>query len=328
MGKQNEHPDERNDSLRYLNTMENIIETVNLGKQFGTFSAVRNVSLSVQKGEIYGFLGLNGAGKTTTIRMLLGLIRPSNGYARICGERIRKGGTGPWDRVGSLVEVPYSYPELTVRENLEVIRRMRGISDGKAVNHIAEKLKLTRYMEKRAGHLSLGNAQRLGLAKALIHTPEVLILDEPSNGLDPAGIVEVRELFKQLAEDEAVTIFVSSHMLDEVARLATRIGIIHEGKLLREMDKSQIHALRRRRFVVGTRDNKRAHQLLAQHGFAVTENKNGFMELDDEEAIFQPEKIATLLVNGGIPPTTLWETEDDLESLFMNIIKQGANANE
>lgn len=308
--------------------MEKVIETVNLGKQFGTFNAVDNVSLSVQKGEIYGFLGLNGAGKTTTIRMLLGLIRPSNGYARICGERIRTGGTGPWDRVGSLVEVPYSYPELTVRENLEVVRRMRGISDGKAVNHIAEKLKLTRYMEKRAGHLSLGNAQRLGLAKALIHTPEVLILDEPSNGLDPAGIVEVRELFKQLAEDEAVTIFVSSHMLDEVARLATRIGIIHDGRLLREMDKPQIHALRGRRLLVGTRDNKRACRFLAQHGFNVAENKNGFMELNDEQAIFQTEKIATLLVNGGIPPTTLWETEDDLESLFMNIIKQGANANE
>jgi ABC-2 type transport system ATP-binding protein len=302
------------------NAMEKVIETINLTKRFGSFCAVNDVSLSVNKGEIYGFLGLNGAGKTTTIRMLLGLIRPTAGYARVCGKQIRHGGKGPWDRVGSLVEVPYSYPELTVGENLEVVRRMRGITDKSAADSITDKLKLTRYIGKKAGELSLGNSQRLGLAKALLHRPEVLILDEPSNGLDPAGIVEVRHLLIDLAKNHSVTVFVSSHILDEISRLATRIGIIHEGKLLREMDSGEIHSLRRRRLIVGSRDTQQARKILEKEGFAVVEDDGRLMELSDARAIDHPDRIASLLVNSGNPPTALWVREDDLESLFMRMI--------
>jgi ABC-2 type transport system ATP-binding protein len=301
--------------------MEKIIETANLTKRFGNFSAVSDVSLSVNKGEIYGFLGLNGAGKTTTIRMLLGLIRPTGGRARICGEQIRLGGKGPWDRVGSLVEVPYSYPELTVRENLEVVRRVRGIAGRNAIDGIADKLKLTRYLAKKAGQLSLGNSQRLGLAKALLHDPDVLILDEPSNGLDPAGIVEIRQLLTDLAKNHSVTVFVSSHILDEISRLATRIGIIHEGKLLREMDSGEIHSLRRRRLIVGTRDGRRAREVLEREGFAIGKDDGKLMELSDARAIDYPDRIASLLVNSDNPPTALWVKEDDLESLFMRMIE-------
>jgi len=305
-----------------MDTTNNVIKTENLTKQFGKFCAVKNVSLSVNKGEIYGFLGLNGAGKTTTIRMLLGLIRPTDGTVRVCGEQIRAGGKGPWDRVGSLVEIPHSYPELTVRDNLEIVRRIRDIRDKRVIDDIVDKLKLDRYITKKAGQLSLGNSQRLGLAKALLHNPKVVILDEPANGLDPAGIVEVRHLLIDLSQNHGVTIFVSSHILDEVARLATRIGIIHDGELLKEMDTAEIRSLRRRRLVVETRDNKRAQEILASAGFPTSNVDGKLLELTAEQALEQPEKIATLLVNSGNPPTALWEQEDNFEELFMRIIEK------
>src|SRR5262249_23165165 len=178
-------------------------------------------------GEIYAFLGLNGAGKTTTIRMLLGMVRPSAGTAYLLGEPVHADARGPWAQLGYLVESPHAYPELSVRENLEVFRRLRGLRDPKAVERTIERLALTPYAERRAGTLSLGNAQRLGLAKALLHDPAILLLDEPANGLDPAGVVEIRELLRELAHDRGVTIFLSSHLLSELARIATRLGLIH-----------------------------------------------------------------------------------------------------
>jgi ABC-2 type transport system ATP-binding protein len=310
------------------NAMEKVIETVSLTKQFGKFIAVSDVSLSVNRGEIYGFLGLNGAGKTTTIRMLMGLIGSTKGHVRVCGEQIRPGGKGPWERVGSLVEVPYSYPELTVRDNLEIVRRMRRITDKYAVDSIAEKLKLAKYMERKAGQLSLGNSQRLGLAKALIHKPEVLILDEPSNGLDPAGIVEVRKLLISLSRNHSVTVFVSSHILDEVAKLATRIGIIHEGNLLREMDSDEIRSMHRKRLVVVTRNNQKAYDILQTEGYSVTKPNDMFFELTDERALERPDEISSLLVNNACPPTALWEKEDSLEDIFLRIIENKGNSNE
>ncbi|HLK96210.1 MAG TPA: ABC transporter ATP-binding protein, partial [Hymenobacter sp.] len=176
-----------------------MIETYGMSKRYGNFLAVNEVSIRVRAGEIYGFLGLNGAGKTTTIRMLLGMIRPTAGEIRLVGQTLRPGQQGPWDKVGYLVEVPSAYPELTVGENIEITRRLRGLHDKKATNQILERLQLGAYQDVRAENLSLGNAQRLGLAKALIHQPDVLILDEPTNGLDPAGILEVRELLQELA---------------------------------------------------------------------------------------------------------------------------------
>ncbi|MFD1903314.1 ABC transporter ATP-binding protein [Paenibacillus rhizoplanae] len=153
--------------------------------------------------------GLNGAGKTTTIRMLLGMIRPDSGSAYLFGRRVDAGSHKLWAEVGYMVETPYSYPELTVRENLEIIRRLRSFPDRSAIDSIIDRLQLTAYRDRKAGTLSLGNGQRLGLAKAMLHHPQVLILDEPTNGLDPAGIVEVRELLRELAADQGVTIFLS-----------------------------------------------------------------------------------------------------------------------
>src|SRR6266508_4140072 len=207
------------------------IETDQLTKRFGDVLAVDSVNLRVKRGEIYGFLGLNGASKTTTIRALLGMIRPSEGNVKVLDEAVGPNGRGPWAQVGHLVESPSAYPELSVRENLDVASRLQGISHSDATSRVIEQLALASYADRRAGTLSMGNLQRLGLARALLHEPELLILDEPANGLDPAGVVEIRELLASLAHKNGVTVFMSSHILTEVDRLATRIGIIHKGCL-------------------------------------------------------------------------------------------------
>jgi len=297
-----------------------IIRTENLSKHYGDVRAVSEISLNVRKGEIYGFLGLNGAGKTTTIRMLLGMIRPTSGYAYINGDRVFADNTELWKNIGSLVEIPYSYPNLTVRENLEIIRRLRFISDKTATAKVIDKLQLGSYANRKAKNLSLGNAQRLGLAKALIHDPEILILDEPTNGLDPAGIHEIREMLSDLASNQGVTIFISSHILGEISRFATRIGIIHEGKLLQEIDAGQLDKLCRKRLLINANDTKAALELLVKSGYTVGETKNGDLEIIDEEAIKKPDAIATLMVNRGCPPTLLQVEEEDMESYFLRTI--------
>src|SRR5689334_6228410 len=174
------------------------IETVDLGKRYGKVIAVKQLSLRVGEGEIYAFLGLNGAGKTTTIRMLLGMIRPTSGAATVLGTRVRLGAREPWAQVGYQLEAPHGYPELTVRENLEAARRLHPGTPASAVSAMIERLGLAAYADRRAGALSQGNGQRMGLAQALLHRPRLLLLDEPANGLDPAGIVEIRALLREL----------------------------------------------------------------------------------------------------------------------------------
>jgi len=310
--------------LKGENNMGNVIETRNLTKVFGKLTAVNNVSLSVEQGEIFGFLGLNGAGKTTTIRMLLGMIRPTAGSAFLFGEKVSAGSCSLWERVGYLVETPSSYPELTVWGNLEIIRRLRQMPDKKAVEAVIDKLRLTSYRDIKAKNLSLGNAQRLGLAKALLHHPDILILDEPANGLDPAGIVEMRELFRDLVSNHGVTIFISSHILGEISKFATRIGIIHEGRLIQELNADELGRLLDKRLIVNACDKEAVRLKLINHGYSVNLTKDGNLEVTDERAINHPEKIASILVQAELPPTLLKVEEEDLESYFLRMI--GVNA--
>lgn len=297
-----------------------IIRTESISKQYEDVRAVSDMSLSVRKGEIYGFLGLNGAGKTTTIRMLLGMIRPTSGAAFINGIKISGENTELWKHVGSLVELPYSYPELTVRENLEIFRRLRFLPDKKAVDRIIDKLKLGTYADRKSKNLSLGNNQRLGLAKALIHNPEILILDEPANGLDPAGIYEIREMLHDLALNKGVTVFISSHILGEISRFATRIGIIHEGILLQELDSVKLEALCKKRLIVNANDLNLAQTILIRMGYSAERNDDKQLEIKNEDAIEKPDTIATIMVNGGCPPTLLKVEEEDLETYFLRTI--------
>ncbi len=301
--------------------MNTVIRTEKLTKKFKDVLAVSEMSLNVNKGEIYGFLGLNGAGKTTTIRMLLGMISPDKGEAFINGEKVHAGNTKLWKETGYLVEIPYSYPNLTVKENLEIIKRLRFIDDRTAVDSIMHQLKLTEYANRKVKNLSLGNAQRLGIAKALIHHPGILILDEPANGLDPAGIYEIRELLIDLAKNQGVTIFISSHILDEISRFATRIGIIHNGALIQELDTRQLENLCQKRLRVNTKNNRLAMSVLQQNSIAFENTADKMIEIKNENIIKHPESIATLLVNNQVPPCLLNVVEEDLETYFLRTIK-------
>jgi ABC-2 type transport system ATP-binding protein len=296
------------------------IETESLGKLYGDIQAVENLSLRVAEGELYAFLGLNGAGKTTTIRMLLGMIRPTHGTAKVLQTPVKLGSQKPWESVGYLVEIPHAYPELTTFENLEVARRLHPGTSPKAVDQIIQRLGLTAYAHRRAGTLSQGNAQRLGLAKALLHNPRLLILDEPTLGLDPAGIVEIRELLFDLTRQQGVTVFMSSHILAEVSRLAQRIGIIHQGHLILEMDANELEQNRKRRLLVRLRDIETARQLLSAAGQPAEILPNGELELKTPLSIEHPEEINHLLVNAGAFPSQLVVEEEGLEEYFLRLV--------
>ncbi len=296
------------------------IETRNLSKNYGDVRAVSDLSLRVNAGEIYAFLGLNGAGKTTTIRMLLGMIKPSQGDATVLGKQINARGEKPWDVVGYLVETTHAYPDLSVRENLEAVRRLRPGIPSMAVDEMIEHLSLSTYAERKTGTLSLGNAQRLGLAKALLHRPRLLILDEPANGLDPAGIVEIRNLLIDLASNQGVTIFLSSHILGEVSRLADRIGIIHEGRLIQELSKDELHQNRKRQLLIRTRDCAEGQRILSALGYGAKLNTENEIVLEDDSAFDKPDTLSTLLVEQNQAPMMLRVEEEDLEDYFMRLV--------
>jgi len=300
------------------NKMIYAIETNNLTKNYRDVRAVDSVNLRVKPSEIYGFLGLNGAGKTTTIRALLGMIRPSEGNVKVLGQAVGPYGRGPWARVGHLVETPSAYPELTVRENLEIARRLHGISNLNATSHVIEKLALSSYADRKAGTLSLGNLQRLGLARALLHEPELLLLDEPANGLDPAGVVEIRALLTSLAREKGVTIFMSSHILTEVDRLATRIGIIHQGRLIEELDTDALEKLHSKRLGVKVRNLEAAQIYLRSAGYKFALNDETIL-IEDAQAIEHPDDIAQLMVKAGVPPMRLAVEQQNLEDHFLQL---------
>lgn len=306
--------------------MDAVIRTENLSKHYGKLKAVDKVTINVQKGEIYGFLGLNGAGKTTTIRMLLGLVHPTKGFSYLNGKKVSPGNTDMWKDVGYLVEVPYSYPDLTVRENLEIIRRLRFISDQNSVDSIIEKFKLDQYREIKCKNLSLGNAQRLGIAKALIHDPDILLLDEPANGLDPAGIVEIREMLIDLARNKGVTIFISSHILGEISKLVTRIGIIHEGSLIHESSVHEMEKLRKHYLEVRTKDLEGTRNLLQKKGYTVILREESHLEVRGKDSLTKPENISEFLVRSGYAPSLIKVEQEDLETFFLRFIHMKGGA--
>ena len=285
-------------------------------KRYGSVAAVDEVTLDVGAGEVYALLGLNGAGKTTLIRMLLGMVRPTAGTIQVCGRPVTD--RSVWAQVGYLVETPSAYPDLTVRENLEIVRALRRLPGRTVVDDAIDRFGLGPYATSKARTLSLGNAQRLGLAKALLHRPPILVLDEPVNGLDPAGVVEVRTMLTDLAHDDGVTVVLSSHLLSEVARVATRIGILHDGRLIEELDSATLEASTRTRLEVASRDTTRAAEILSGAGFEVGQTADTlFLE---GRAVLHPDEVATVLVEGGEPPTRLVVVDEDLEGHFIRLV--------
>ncbi|MGB8021955.1 MAG: ABC transporter ATP-binding protein [Candidatus Nanopelagicales bacterium] len=292
-----------------------------LTRRFGTLVAVDAVDLRIAPSSLFGFLGRNGAGKTTVIRLLLGLIRPTSGQATILGMSVdpRSRTTRPWADVGYLVDGPGLYPELTTRDHLRIAATYRGVGPAQVADAV-ERLALARYLHVRARALSQGNRQRLGLAVALLNRPRVLILDEPTIGMDPAGVVEIRAMLRDLA-DAGTTVFMSTHIVSEVELMADEVGIIHEGRLVDLVTRAQMATLGQPRLVVtlpSPAEAGRAGDALGALG--MTSSAAGVtITTTDARAVDRPEDVVRALVAADCPPRGLAVASDSLETHFLEV---------
>lgn len=294
-----------------------LIETRGLTRRFGSQLAVDELNLLVPAAGVYGFLGPNGAGKTTAIRMLLGLIRPNAGEVRLFGQSLNGNHQAVMRRVGALVEAPSLYPHLTGRENLEVTRRLLG-SDRNLVELALATVKLTKDADRRVREYSLGMRQRLGLALALLNKPRLLILDEPTNGLDPAGIHEMRDLIRRFPEEFGVTVFLSSHLLGEVEQIATHIGIINEGHLLFQGTLSELQSKQQTLLTVGVKQVDSAMDFLAKTGWTVERCPGDLLNVSTK-APDDAVRVNKLLVDHGLEVFHLALTQRSLEDIFLGL---------
>jgi ABC-2 type transport system ATP-binding protein len=293
------------------------IETCGLTRRFGTQLAVDDLNLLAPEAGVYGFLGPNGAGKTTTIRMLLGLIRPDAGEVRLFGAPLAAARPPLTRMVGALVETPSLYPHLTGRENLEATRRLLGAPRG-LIDGALEIVKLAQDAHRRVREYSMGMRQRLGLALALLNKPRMLILDEPTNGLDPAGIHEMRDLIRRLPAEFGASIFLSSHLLGEVEQIASHIGIIHHGRLLFQGTLAELQARRQERLTIGVNQPELAMRRLTDAGWSAQKRDDGLLTVSaatrDAAAL-----INSLLVNQGLEVFHIALAQASLEDIFLTL---------
>ncbi len=294
---------------------EHVIATDSLAKSYDGRAAVRDLTLRVPRASVFGFLGPNGAGKSTTIRLLLGLQRPTAGRAHVLGRPA--GERDSLRRVGALVEAPSVYPNLTGAENTRVTALYRGC-DRAACDAALDLVGLRDAAHRRVKGYSMGMKQRLGLALALMHEPELLILDEPTNGLDPAGILEVRALIRALAQERGVTVFLSSHLLAEVGQVATHVGVLHEGSLRFQGSLEDLRASARPRLLIGASDPVGAAALLRERGFAPTTHPDDCGRLT-LEAVAETDaaRVNALLVGAGLAVHHLALERPSLETQFL-----------
>ncbi|WP_138754926.1 ATP-binding cassette domain-containing protein [Paenibacillus sinopodophylli] len=297
-----------------------IIETKGLSKRYKGRYAVSNLNLKIEKGDIYGFLGPNGAGKTTTIRMLLGLIKPSNGSVHIFGQPLNKDKLSILRRIGSLVEYPSYYGHLSATDNLEAIRRILGAP----VARIAEVLDivgLSKEARRPVKGFSLGMKQRLGIASALLGNPELLLLDEPTNGLDPSGILEIRELIKQMPKQHGITVLISSHLLSEVELTAGTVGIIRQGELVFQDTIAHLHQQAQGSMSLVVSEPEQALAILRSHGAQAAQSGSALLlENTGDHTI---ARIVKSLVEHNHAIYRVEEKRKSLEELFLQIVGEG-----
>lgn len=305
--------------------MEYAIRTHNLTKKYKGVSVVDSLNINIEKGEIYGFLGQNGAGKTTTLRMLMALIKISAGEVELFGQNNYS--KQVYKKIGSLIEYPGFYPNLTAEENLEIHRRMAGIENTEYIKEALEIVGLNsdEIKSKKVKNYSLGMKQRLGISRAILHKPELLILDEPTNGLDPLGIKDIREILLELRNKKGITILISSHILSEIEHIATKIGVIHRGKLLEEIDYRELQRRNRKYLRVKVSDDKKACFLL--------ENKLNIRDFDVLEKnvlriyenLDKGSQIAKLFINNDLDLHEMQLSVDNLEDYFVRLTRGEAN---
>ena len=299
-----------------------VIKTTALNFSFSSgVKTLDNINLEVPEGSIYGFMGPNGAGKTTTLRLLLGLLKNQQGKLEIFGKEFSSHRIDILKRLCSLIEQPSLYQHLTAKENLEIYRLIYHV-DKNRINEVLKIVGLDYTGKKKAKQFSLGMKQRLSIAIALLHQPELLILDEPTNGLDPNGIIETRELIKKLNKEHNTTVIVSSHILNEVERMASHVGIIHKGKMLFQGPLPELQQMKTRQTTleIETNNNEAAAQLLQSYSIKNIAGKL-VMSFENKE---QTAVINKLLVQNGIEVYALHPQQSDLEQLFLDITSNKA----
>lgn len=297
--------------------MNNIIlQTDDLSKNFGAVTAVQSINLRVQQGEVFGFLGPNGAGKTTTIGMVLGLIHPSAGRITLFGQPVTPHHNGALKQVGSLVGAPSLLPYLTAQQNLQLVAKLHdGVENGR-IQEILELVGLTNAAERKVQGFSTGMKQRLGLGAALLHRPALIILDEPTNGLDPAGMREVRTLIRQLADD-GITVFLSSHLLHEVEQVCDRIAVIRQGKIVAQGGVDELLNQSGQSVRLKVKNPAQAGELLAQLPQAEVATNGAYVQVSGVES----ETAVAHLTQNGVIPSEVTVQKSDLESLFLELTK-------
>lgn len=295
------------------------IETMSLSRRFGDIIAVDKLDLHVPQGSIYGFLGPNGSGKTTTIRMLIGLIHADEGKVHLFNLQLERQRLAALEQIGALVELPSLYPHLTGWENLELTRRLVNVNPSH-IHRVLSIVDLTADAKRLVRGYSLGMRQRLGLALALLRGPKLLILDEPTNGLDPAGIHEMRNLIRNLPTEHGITVFISSHLLSEVEQMATDVGIIHSGKLLFQGSLSELQAQQLEQIVIETNKPGAAIQILQAAGWAVTSKPGGQLIVAGHSTT-KAAQINATLVYAGLEVFALNHIRPSLEEMFLNFTK-------
>lgn len=298
--------------------MQNVIETINLTKQYGKVKALDQVSVNVAQGDIYGLIGRNGAGKTTLMKIINRQIIPSEGKLSVLGEEISKRDNLNL-RIGTLIEAPGLYPDLTAYQNLALKCQLVGYQFNGYIDSLLELVNLAHTGKKKVKNFSLGMKQRLGLAIALVGNPDVLLLDEPTNGMDPQGIAEFRETILKLNQERKITIVISSHILGELSKFINKLGIIHEGKLLREECLNDFESENRDRIILKAQDLNPIVAYLEEHlqlkAFKVVSPH----ELYIFEHLTQPELISHGLIQAGILFDLFYLERFSLEDMFLNL---------
>lgn len=296
-----------------------VIETKNLTKKFDKQVAVNNVSIHVHKGKIYGLLGRNGAGKTTIMKMILGLTSATSGKISVFGKNIKKNAKHIYPRIGAIIETPGFYPNLTGTENLKIFAKLRGITRKDAIKHALDIVGLKYNDKKIFSKYSLGMKQRLGIANAIMHEPELLILDEPTNGLDPIGIVEIRKFIKNLCLEKEISILISSHILTEIEQLADTIGILHNGNLLEESNYKDLKKRNRKYIMINLSSASKAARILEQQ-FNIfdydIENDTSIRIYETDKDIAKINKVLTI---SNIEVSNIRNCNDSLEDYFKKI---------
>lgn len=296
-----------------------IIETEHLTKRYGAQNSVADLALHVKKGRIYGLLGRNGAGKTTTMKMLLGLTQPTSGEIRLWGEPLQGNERRILPRIGSLIESPGFYANLTATENLRIFATLRGIPNRHAIRDALDLVGLPYQDKKLFSQYSLGMKQRLAIALAVMHDPELLILDEPTNGLDPIGIAEMRSFIRKLCDERGKTVLLSSHILSEVELLADDVGIMDHGALLEEESLAELEQKSGKRIQFTVSDTAQAARILErvfqERGFSVQDDHS----LQIRNLALPVGKIVTAFVENGVEVSEAHTREEGLEDYFKRV---------